>query len=220
MPNVVYHADIAAMSGSQADMVYTRARSGPTRRSRVRGTNPRTPAQSAARTRLTLAVSAYSGLSPEQVAAWEVFSATQVSRNRLSGAQYVPSANSVFTGLTAKFLQITPGGTIPVMPPDGPFAGDLTAVTAAAASGGVAFTASRANGAGVETELLLQRLASPVRKPEARKYRSRGFVAFASGSLTHLVSMPAGVYAAAYRFVSPITGQDTVLTPVGVVTVA
>jgi len=45
------------------------------------------------------------------------------------------------------------------------------------------------------------------------KYVSEGFFAFATGSLSTVVAVPAGFYAPAYRFVNSKTGEE-----VGIVT--
>lgn len=219
MPNVSYHADIDEMSGKQGGMVYTRARSGPTRRSLVVPMNPRTPAQSQARANLSHAATAFRALSPTDATLWRAYADTQTARNPLTGQPYVPAAVAVFTGLSSKFLQITPHGAIPTTPPASGFAGDRITVTAGFEGGQFTFSASGANAAGVQTELLLQPLKGANWTPQAGGYRAQRFVAFASGSLSVTVPLAAGFYAPAYRFVDPATGQDSPLVTLPVVEV-
>ena len=118
------------------------------------------------------------------------------------------SGINVFTALSTKFLQITPGGTLPVTPPATAFLGDSVTVTAAGKAGSVLFTANHGNAEVVKTELLLQKLPTRARVPTKTGYRSKAFVAFAAGSLTHSVTARKGWYAPAVRFVNAHTGEE------------
>ncbi len=91
-------------------------------------------------------------------------------------------------------------------------------MTVAVVDSAMTFTGSKANAAGVKTELLLQKLASRARRTYAEKYRT-SFVAFATGGLTTKVTAGAGYYAVAYRFVSTATGKETGIVPLGMVSV-
>ena len=91
-------------------------------------------------------------------------------------------------GLACKFLQINPDGAVPLVPPSAPFLGNRITVKASALSQLIIFTASGANVAPAQTELLLQKLAS-VRRAPTDKYISQGFVTFAVGSLTQGISV-------------------------------
>jgi hypothetical protein len=79
---------------------------------------------------------------------------------------------------------------------------------------GVRFVASGPNSEGVVTELLLQPLASAGRRGSPARYRSRGFVAFALGSLSAVVPCAPGLYLCAVRFVRRATGQASGLVEV------
>ena len=61
----------------------------------------------------------------------------------------------------------------------------------------------------VTTELLLQPLKSANRTPQPKGYRSKGFMAFTGTTLSAPITVPAGWYVPAYRFVNTLTGQDT-----------
>lgn len=158
-------------------------------------------------------------LSPTGVTLWRAYADTQTARNPLTGMPYVPAVIAVFTGLSSKFLQITPTGTIPTTPPASGFAGDRITVEASFDGDTFKFTASGANATGVKTELLLQPLKGAGWTPQAGGYRAQQFVAFASGSLQAPIVLAAGFYAPAYRFVNPATGQDSPLVTLPVVQV-
>ena len=108
------------------------------------------------------------------------------------------------------------------MPHDAPaadFTGDSVTVTATSSAGRITYTANKANAESVKTELLLQPLRSAGRLPVEDGYRSKQFVAFATGSLSVTIEVPAGSYAPAYRFVNPRTGQEIALVALPVVRV-
>ncbi len=211
MAKVVFAADIQAMRGKMGNSVFSRARNGNTVRTRVKGKNPRTSAQTGVRSNFSKAATSYKNMTPAQVSAWQVYAAGQIKHDSLSGLSYVPSGNTVFVGLAAKFLQINPTGTVPVTPPTAAFSGDSITVTAAGSSGKVIFTGSGNNSANIKTELLLQPLKSQNRAAANNGYRSKGFIAFAGTSLAQNVTVPAGFYVPAYRFVNTLTGQESLL---------
>ena len=86
-------------------------------------------------------------------------------------------------------------------------------------TGGVLFTASGPNAGGVTTELLLQRLASPIARPQIGKDRHKAFCSFTPGSLEAVVAAKPGAYAASVRFVRVATGQVSALVRIGTVVV-
>lgn len=219
MAIVAFSADIQDMRGKIGSNVFSKARNGSTVRIRVSPRNPKSTAQSAVRLNLAKASAAYKGLAAAQLTAWAAYAAGQTKHNAVTGKAYVPTANTVFVGLSSKFLQVNPAGTIPVTPPSAPFAGDTIAVTAAGAAGKVTFAATAANTSGVKTEVLLQALKSKARTPTAKGYRSKVFNAYVAGSLSLDVLVPAGSYAPAYRFVNTATGQETGMVTLAIVTV-
>lgn len=206
------------LRGKAGSVVVRNGRTGLVVVPRKSGKNPRTAAQQTARQNLAKAAAAFKGLTPTQLAAWKTYAAGLNRVNPVNGESYHPTAIDAFVGLTTKFLQATPNGTIPLTPPTTAFAGDSITVTATAGVGKVTFNGSGSNTAGVKTELLLQPLASANRTPNAKSYRTKAVVALTSGSPQD-VSVPAGYYAAAYRFIKTATGQATNLQPIGVATV-
>lgn len=204
------------LRGKAGNTVFQKSRDGIVVRPRVHGSNPRTAAQLAVRAALTKASQLFKGFSSVQFAAWQNYAQTVTKHNPVTGKAYHPTAINAYTELATKFLLVNPSGTPPSAPPSTSFAGDSITVTATAGTGKVTFTGSAANASGVTTELLLQPLASANRKPSGNGYRSKGFFAFASGTLSHDVVVPAGYYAAAYRFVKTSTGQATDLYPLPV----
>ncbi len=199
---------VEELSGKAGRVVFSQTRYGVVVRTRVTGRNPRTPAQTAARNRLTQATGAFRDMDPADAALWREYAAGLTRRDPRTGAETHPSAVAAFTGLATKFLQINPGGAIPRTPPPTAFAGDTLALTADGGAGRVTFTAPRANAPGAKTELLLQALVSRNRTPQPHRYRSQAFVAFGT-ALTAAVTVTPGWYVPAYRFVNAATGQES-----------
>ena len=197
------------LRGKAGNVVFQRSREGLIVKPRVKGTNPRTPAQVAVRANLTRASQAFEALNATQYLAWANYASTITRHNPITGKSYTPLPINAFTELGAKFLQVNPAGTVPLTPPTAPFAGDSITITALAEPGKITFTASAANAANVTTEFLIQPLKTANRKPQANGYRSKGFFTFAVGTLSHQLVLPAGYYAAAYRFVQTQTGEAT-----------
>src|SRR5882724_10228675 len=137
-----------------------------------------------------------------QAAAWGNYASGQTKSDPRTGKSYHPSAITAFTALASKFLQVTPGGTIPLTPPATSFGGDTITLTAAGGAAKVTFTASGGNGTNIYTELLLQPLKSANRKPQPGGYRTKMFFSFSLGSPSQIVTVPAGWYVPAYRFVN------------------
>lgn len=222
MANIAYSAMLQEARGKMGTVVFTAAKNGPTARVKASVKNPKTASQRTVRAYLTRAAKTFKGFTTAQYNAWNAFGATQVRSNPITGETYTLSGISAFVELTTKFLQVSPNGTIPLAPPTSDFTGDTVTVTATAGVGQVTFTGSSPNGSGITTELLLQRLPSRNRKPNPEGYVSAGFRAFAPGSLEFVATVPAGFYAAGYRFVRTATGQatDIVALPVQTVTLS
>lgn len=210
-------ADIRNKVGSN---VFTRTKSGNTVRIRIVPRNPRSTAQVTARANMTAAAKAYKALSSANVADWEAYALGITHHQKVSGQAFHPSAISAFTALASKFLQITPGGTIPTSPPATPYVPDTVTVTAAGGSGQVTFTGSADNAAGSKTEVLLQALASPNRTPSANGYRNEGFSAVPNGTPVVVSGLAAGDYVPAYRMVKTATGEVGPLHTLATVTVS
>ena len=130
-------------------------------------------------------------------------------------------AYNAFLGLSAKRMQVFPAEAPPRLPPTSAFLGDGIVVEGggSGAEGGIVFSASGPNSEGVLTELLAARLKSVHRTAGPKEYRTRGFVAFAAGSLEAVVPVEAGAWALAVRFVRAETGQETAVVPIGKVVV-
>lgn len=200
-----------ALSGKVGNSVFLNTAQGTLIRSYVIPTNPNTSAQTSSRSHFARAIIAYRNLTPEQADAWDEWAAQQIVVDNLTDKARVPTAYHVFIGLTTKFLQVTPTGTIPMNPPVIGFVGDALTITTTALLGKIRFTASGPNSANVVTELLLQPVRFKHQKVQNDKFRPAAFVAFASGSLSHDVTLSHGWYAVAYRCVNPTTGQQTPL---------
>lgn len=219
MSKVAFTPIVGNARGKVGNTVFTKARNGATIRIRVKPLNPRSSGQQSVRSYLAAASRAFKALSASDLGEWENYAAGLTYVNPVSGQSYHPAAINIFNKLSVKFLQVTPAGTIPSTPPATPFTGDAVTVAATADTDSITWTASGANGAGIKTECLYQLLPSANRKPSATGYKSAGFYAAAGGSLTNDVTLDAGIYATAYRFVKTATGEATPLVVGEVVTV-
>lgn len=197
-----------AISGSAGNVTFVEGKEGTIVRSRTRPKNPSTPAQQAVRAAFTKCTRLWSGFTTAQIQAWEKWASKTTEHDEVTGKGFKSTGFNAFVKLAAKYLQVNPSGTVPTAPPSTPFGGDVVAFTVTAGTGKLTFTADKANAAGVTTELLIQPLVNKNRKP-GKAYKSAGFFTFTSGSLSRDVAVPAGWYAAAYRFVMSATGQDT-----------
>lgn len=219
MAKIAYSAIVNEVRGKIGTVVFSSAKNGPTARVKAGVRNPDTGNQRAVRSYLTKAAKTFKGMTTAQADAWNVFGAAQIRHNPVTGETYRLSGISAFVELATKFLQLTPNGAIPMTPPTAEFTGDTITLTALAGTGQVTFTASAANTLGVTTEVLLQKLPSKNRKPGPDGYVHAGWKAFTLGSLDLVVSIPAGYYAAAYRFVKANTGQASPLVALPLQTV-
>ena len=210
---------IKGVRGRMGDAVFVREANGSYGvRSYTTPRNPRTPAQIAVRQRFVQATTAFRNLDAAHLALWEEYAAAHGHTDPDTGQVFTPNPITLFVALSTKYLQVNPTGAIPLAPPTEAFAGDTITVSATAGAGQITFAASGANASGVETELLLQKLATPNRRPRPKEYRSADFVTFAGGTSGSTATVPTapGYYAAAYRFVKTATGQDTLPVPIPV----
>ena len=196
------------ISGRAGSADFANTKNGTLMKAKSRPNNPNTPAQQAVREDLSQVTRTYSTLTDDQLDEWRDYAKNNPRSSKRTRSKRPLSAINVFTALSTKFLQINPGGTPPVTPPAATFTGDTVTVTAEGKEGSVLFTASHANSEGVKTELLLQKLPSRARVPTKTGYRSKAFVAFATGTLTHSVTARKGWYAPAMRFVNRATGEE------------
>lgn len=177
--------------------------------------NPKTAAQQQVRQNLARATEVFKTLTPTQFEQWKTYAQAHPRIDPVTGQTYVLAPSAIYNGLAAKLLQMNANATIPATPPVSPFGGDSVTFQATASAGKITFTASKANSLGVTTEILLQPLKSAFRTPSPNAYRTKAFQTFGP-VLTLDVNVPAGYYAAAYRFVRIATGQASEIIPIGV----
>lgn len=205
----------AALSGLFQDVrgrlgedVIIMTRQGLAVRGRPKYRYPKIAAVEAGNQRLKLATLAWNDLGIKQVELWRTYAASLSRTEPVTGKRYSPTAKSAFIGLATKFLQINPEGEVPTLPPLTDFTYDNLVMSVENHPGGVRFVASAPNSVGTATEILMQKLPNERRSP-GKFYKSLLFHTFNSGSLTLNVALEPGVYAFAYRFVRPATGQAT-----------
>lgn len=158
--------------------------------------NPRSSAQTAWRSAMRQAGRAYQELNSKEHEAWVAY-----------GKEHAPDLRVVnlFIQLSARFLLISPEGTIPMMPPGKPFFGDNIIVMASESASGVTFSADKPTQADMVTELLVQKVSSPHNRTYKEKFRSKGFSDLRRSVTTDLAP---GWYACAIRYARPSTGQS------------
>lgn len=222
MAKIAYSPLVNEVSGKMGTVVFSKAKNGPTARVKASVRNPKSAAQRAVRGYLSKAAKTFESMTPAQADVWNQYGATLTKHNPVTGETYALSGISAFVELSTKLLQFNPTATLPLTPPATEFTGDVITMTALAGTGQVTFTASAQNTLGVVTEVLLQKLPGRNRKPNPNGYTHAGFKAFMSGDLDLVVSVPAGYYAAAYRFVKANTGQESepVALPIQTVTLS
>lgn len=202
--------NVTDVRGSVGGNVYTKARAGHTLRARVKGRNPRSTRQSAARVNMAEASRQAKAFDSTELAAWKAYAASITNHNRVSGAAFNPSWIDAYNQLAIPFLGMTPGGTPPTTPPTDPFTGDTITATIAGAAGKVVITGSGANTAGIQTAILVQKLPSTNREPNPKGYVVDSWVTI-PGSPFHVDSttLEPGVYAVGYKFGLTATGQTS-----------
>ena len=179
-----------------------------------------TPAQQRVWLNMKQDGAAWQALSVENAEKWRAFASNLTLKAKKAGKPFVPNGYQIFTAYTTKWLQIHGSGQPPVSPPTGEFGGDTLPVRAVAVTGAIVWEADEANLPGVATEMLLQKVKGKHRKAGSSGYVSQGFVTFTSSVSEKTVTVPAGYYAAAYRFVEPATGRETGIVPIGMLTVS
>ncbi len=202
MAIVTFDSGVKQIRGKSGNINFAQTKYGIEYKSNPIRVKPQSPAQLAQQARLKRAAGAYGALTSAQNALWQTYSKS-IFVNSNNGEDVNPSAYAAFVGLFSKFVQVTPAGTFPAAPPSAVFGGDSVTVTATGVDGVITFTASKANAANVTTELLIQPLRNIFRKPTPN-YTSKGFFTFITGTLT----VPAGAYSVAIRFVNSATGQE------------
>ena len=163
---------------------------------------------------------AWQALSVENAQKWRAFASNLTLKSKKAGKPFVPNGYQIFTAYTTKWLQVHKGGTPPVNPPTGTFAGDSLLFSVASGLGQVTWSVDKKNASGVVTELLLQKVKGKHRKAGKDGYVSQGFIAFTESVKSFTVPVPAGYYAAAYRFVEDASGRETAIVPLGPLTVS
>jgi hypothetical protein len=141
MGKLKFSAMLDGGSGAVGNLVVAELRGGPIVRRKPSYRRPTTAAQAAAAERMTLASAAWSALTQEQLQAWRDYAKTIWKSNALTGKRYKSTAQNEFIALATKFLQATPGGTVPAWPPSSAYIGDAVSVGVSELSGASAQTA-------------------------------------------------------------------------------
>lgn len=169
-------------------------------RERKAARNPRSQPQLVWRDAMRQAGRTYQELSFDEHAAWKAY-AESVSEREGKKLKTV----NVYIKLSARFLLISPGKSIPKMPPAGaPLTNDSLKFTVKAKKGGAVFTASKKTSRDTVAELLVHKIASPHNRTYLEKYRSKGFSTFDKPCSIELLP---GWYACGIRYARRTTGE-------------
>jgi hypothetical protein len=211
-------AAFQSASGALGEMIVSEVRGAPIARRRPRYKRPTAPSQAAAAQRFAQACEAWNALTPNQAQQWRDYAESVWRSNAMTGTRYRGNAMTEFVALATTFLQATPNGSIPLSPPSDSYIADRVTINVSAIEEGARWTASAANEPDTVTELMVQKLPSPRRKP-TKQYTAAAFVQFTAGALSHDLPLDPGTYSLAYRFIRLSTGQPTLRLIAGLITV-
>ncbi len=214
MPKAQLSELLAALSGSFGDLVVSTGKRGTVVRQKPTYARVATPDQKEGEARFQTAGKVWSSFTSAEAEGWNRYALTLLHTNSLTGERYSPTGYNVFLSLTLKFLQINPGESVPRTPPASGAPLDAFLLLLTPGAEGVVFTAEGQNTPGVKTEILLQTLPNPRRKPTS-KYVSKGFFTFTALSRRVGLPVPPGAYAGAYRFVNAASGTMSPLITLG-----
>jgi hypothetical protein len=170
-------------------------------RERVVPANPRSPKQVKVRGAQTESSQAWDSLTPLQCAAWRALASSMPQVSNKTGLPIKKQGFNVFCSNYDRFRLANPSGTFPVDPPTTRFVEENMGFDLDTDPGIIRVMASRPNATG-------------------HTYRTEQYYAFATGSLTLTLNLPAGHYAIATRIVSSVDGRAGRLKPLGVASVA
>ena len=199
---------LESLHGTLGETTITKGKHGTIIRERARYRPHSSDLQNVCRARMKVVNAAWETLTPSGAKAWQIYADTLTRFDAATDTHFTPTGYNVFVSLSLKFVQASPGVSVPKLPPATAFRGDTITVSVSGGAGGLTFTASGSNRAGVTTELLLQKLVNPRRKPTPT-YIHAAFVGFTSLQPTRTVSVSAGWFVSAYCFVDAGTGQKT-----------
>lgn len=210
MAKIGQFLNVTDIRGKLGGTVFTAGRSGATLRARVKGKNPKSPAQVAVRVSMTAAARSGITLSGDQLTAWKAYANALTFHNKTSGNAYHPAWNTVYN---ASFRNLSDVGMTPTSPIDAPVAPwtpDTITVTAnGAGTGDIVFTASDANSTDATTILYVGIVPGYTRQVTEKDLRIAGVFQFTSGTLTQTVGglISGQNYAVGVKFVNTDTGQ-------------
>ncbi len=210
---------LAGLKGKSGRAVYVETEFGTVLREWSVPRNPQTAAQQSVRLNFRQAVQLFQTLTAAQRQQWNDYASKLMIRDPETGKSRRRRGFQVYAGLSSKFLQVNPVGTVPNTPPTTPLVKDAITITVAGAVGKITYTASAANTTNVTTEFCVQKLANSARKA-GRQFTSKGFFQFVVGTLTRDITLTPGSYVCAYRFVNKLTGQELPLVNLGTFTVS
>lgn len=206
MAKIAFGVVVSEARGKVGGGVFTKTRSGSVLRRRAIPTNPQSALQTAVRAILASVAAMWRTLTDAQRDAWDAAASAITRRQSVSGQSYSPTGFNYFTELSAKFLHITPAGTVPTDPPASPYVVDPATIAFAGGVNEITVTPSAANAAGSTTEVLYQRLSGEGEKARTDLMRHLAYNDFATTTPLDIPLTP-GFYALAYRMCEVATGR-------------
>ena len=215
MAFVIEGVGLSGQSGLVGNAVLVQTAGGTVLRSRPSGRRRRSEGQRAQDARIKIVNRRWQELSREGAQLWRTYALERAAAEPRGSRKRMASAQSLFSGLGSKYLQVHGGEGVPPLPPTGRFLGDALNVSVVGLSQALRFTADRANREGVVTELLAQSLTCIHNLPRPKSYVSLGFVAFAAdGSFDAPVALSLD-WACGVRYVEIATGRATEIVEIG-----
>ena len=205
-------------SGNCGPIIVARGRGGPVVRQRPVYKRHQSDDQLAQEARLKAVAAQWSLLSTAQAQAWDEYARGTRRRNTVSGGTYTSSGYNVYSALSLVLVRLDPGRALPTRPPQAGFAGDRPGFEVSAEPGALVFAATGPNAPGIVTELMVQRLPTPRRRP-TRRYKSAAFTRFTPETLVQDLPAEPAAYACATRFIQASTGLTTLTQTYGIVLV-
>lgn len=224
MARIGQFVSVTDIRGKLGGQVFTAAKSGPTLRIRVKGKNPQTVSQTAARSFLAQASKIVHDYTTSEATAWQAYSNTITKHSAISGAAYHSAVINTVVPL-ASFYAYTNGGSLaafPTTPPATDFTGDTIGVAFSSPSTGVLeASGSGANATDVVTAFRTKLIPTTWAATGDKPYPLTNQHAYSgAGAFTVATGLKSGsVYAVAYQFILKTTGQVVGEVKEGVVTI-
>ena len=214
--------NVSDIRGKVAGTVYTKGRSGPTMRVRVKPKNPKSVAQEAQRAIMTNASRTAIAYDAATIALWKAYAATVTKHQSVSGAAYNPSWITASNSLYLDYTRLNSGddGSWPGTPPTASYTPPpaVLAVTSGA-TGTITFTGPTGAVPDCTALIYIGLIPGTARTGTVAMLRFAGYKNFSAGSVHQdYTGFASGSrYVVGYKFGSQDTGQTGPLQFLGTI---